>query len=209
MDNATALHRPFEGFPTREQHEAAWEELAAGIAAGTAPAGPAAQPAGSLTIIGSGIETAGFTSVDERLIRSADKVFYCVADPATVVWIKAMRPDAYDLYVLYDDGKVRYHTYMQMTEAMLYYVRQGKSVVAVYYGHPGIFVLSTHRAVKIARREGHRAIMRAGISALDTLCADLGWTQANLGCRPLKPPTCSFAGENRIQNCMSSCGRLA
>lgn len=48
---------------------------------------------------------------------------------------------------------------MQMTEAQLYWVRQGLNVV-VSYGHPGIFVLSTHRAIILARREGHKAIMK-------------------------------------------------
>ncbi|WP_187696166.1 hypothetical protein, partial [Xanthovirga aplysinae] len=38
----------------------------------------------------------------------------------------------------------------------------------------GIFVLSTHRAIKLARREGYKATMKAGVCALDTLCADLG-----------------------------------
>lgn len=56
----------------------------------------------------------------------------------------------------------------------MYWVRQGLKVVVIFYGHPGIFVLSTHRAVKIARREGHKAVMKASVSALDTLCADLG-----------------------------------
>jgi hypothetical protein len=97
-----------------------------------------------------------------------------VADPATIVWLKRLRPDALDLYVLYGESKVRYTTYMQMTEAQLYWVRKGLKVVVIFYGHPGIFVLSTHRAVKLARREGHRAIMKAGVCALDTLCADLG-----------------------------------
>jgi hypothetical protein len=166
-------------FPTQDAHARAWESLARAIAeagAGITDAPPAAPPArpGSLTIIGSGIEALGFTLGDEQLIRGADAVFFCVADPATVTWLKEIRPDAYDLYVLYDDGKVRYTTYMQMTEAMLHFVRQGKRVVAIYYGHPGIFVLSTHRAVLLARREGHHAVMRPGVCALDCLCADLG-----------------------------------
>ena len=108
------------------------------------------------------------------LIREADHVFFCVADPATSVWLKALRPDAYDLYVLYDDTKRRYLTYMQMAEAMLHFVRRGRKVVAIYYGHPGVFVLSSHRAIRIARREGHAAVMHAAVSALDTLCADIG-----------------------------------
>jgi hypothetical protein len=163
---------------TRENHERAWRALARAIAARKRevrqepPNTPAKR--GHLTVIGSGIETLGFTLGDDELLRKADRVFFCVADPATVVFIRRLRPDAYDLYVLYDDGKPRYVTYMQMAEAMLHYVREGEHVVCVFYGHPGIFVLATHRAILIARREGHHAVMRPGISALDCLCADLG-----------------------------------
>ncbi|MBE7174025.1 MAG: hypothetical protein INR73_25855 [Williamsia sp.] len=168
-------------YPTYEEHQKAWEELAAGIASlrhevreiGEGEVPPNSKP-GSLTIIGTGIETIGIAVGDQKLIEGADKVLFCVADPATIVWIKRLRPDALDLYVLYGDGKVRYTTYMQMTEAQLYWVRQGLNVVVIFYGHPGIFVLSTHRAIKLARREGYRAIMKAGVCALDTLCADLG-----------------------------------
>ena len=169
---------PANPFPSQTDHALAWEALAREIAAQSeniseAPTTPPAQP-GELTVIGSGIESVGFILGDEELIRAADAVFFCVSDPATAVWIKSIRPDAYDLYVLYDNSKVRYTTYMQMAEAMLHFVRQGKKVTAIYYGHPGIFVLPTHRAIMIARREGHRAEMRASVCALDCLCADLG-----------------------------------
>lgn len=170
-----------KNYPTYEEHQRAWEELAAGIASlkhevreieeGEIP--PNSKP-GSLTILGSGIETIGVAVGDIKLIEDADKVLFCVADPATIVWLKRLRPDALDLYVLYGEGKIRYITYMQMTEAQLYWVRKGLNVVVVFYGHPGIFVLSTHRAIKLARREGHKAVMKAGVCALDTLCADLG-----------------------------------
>lgn len=173
-------------FPSQEQHARAWQALAAQITAQAdtiqeSPAYRPSTPCGSLTIIGSGIGILGFTLGDEELILHADAVFFCVADPATVTWIKQRRPDALDLYVLYDDSKVRYTTYMQMTEAMLAPLRQGKKVVAIYYGHPGIFVLSTHRAIEIARREGHHAVMRPSVSALDCLCADLGVDPAHPG----------------------------
>ena len=176
-----------QAFPTREQHTERWLALAAEIAAeagriGDEPGPPVApESAGELTVLGSGIETVGFSAADERMIDAADKVFYCVADPATAVWLKQRRPDAYDLYVLYDDAKLRHLTYMQMTEAMLHFVRRGLRVVAIFYGHPGVFVLSTHRAIAIARREGHRAVMRAGVSALDTMCADLGFDPSQPG----------------------------
>lgn len=166
-------------YPTREEHNRAWEELAREIAANRNTLSENPEPVekdkqGSLIIVGSGIQGIGFTFEAEAYLKAADKVFYCVSNPPTQVWLRKLRPDAYDLYVLYDDTKPRYHTYMQMTDAMLHYVRQGKRVVCVYYGHPGIFVLSTHRAIAIARREGHYAVMKPGISALDCLCADLG-----------------------------------
>ncbi|MBD0694921.1 SAM-dependent methyltransferase [Streptomyces sp. CBMA123] len=166
--------RPFDRFPSRREHELRWAELTRAIAAAGPPTGEPAGRRGELTVLGSGIEAAGFTWADERLLREADHVFHCVADPATVVRINAWRPDAYDLGVFYDDAKDRYLTYVQMSEAVLHFVRAGRRVAAVFYGHPGIFVLSSHRAVRIARREGHRAVMRPGISALDVLCADLG-----------------------------------
>lgn len=186
-----------EGYPSADHAAERWAALAAEISNGwngagghqliPGPAEPAAPdkpdkpdepdkdgtPSGSLLILGSGIQSIGFTMDAEAHIRSADKVFFCVADSVTVAWLRQLRPDAYDLYVLYDDTKPRYYTYVQMTEAMLHYVRRGMDVVGIFYGHPGIFVLSTHRAIRIARREGYRAVMRAGISALDCLCADL------------------------------------
>ncbi|WP_197419283.1 SAM-dependent methyltransferase [Burkholderia sp. BDU5] len=177
---STTWSPPFpERYPDADEHRRRWRRLAREIAARAAtitddPAAitPPALP-GSLEILGSGIEAIGFTRADEARIRAADHVFFCVADPATKVWLLRERPDAYDLYTLYDDSKRRYVTYMQMAEAMLHPVRHGLRVVAIFYGHPGIFVLATHRAVRIARREGHRAEMRAAVSALDTLCADL------------------------------------
>lgn len=169
----------------KDKHAESWKNLARNIAKLKDVVGSntdlRCKKKGQLTIIGSGIESMGFSLGDEKLIKEADKVFYCVADPVTVAWLNKVRPDALDLYVLYDDHKVRYVTYMQMTEAQLYYVRKGMTVVVIFYGHPGIFVLSTHRAIAIAKREGHEAIMKAGVSALDCLCADLGVDPAHPG----------------------------
>ena len=129
-------------YPKYEDHQKAWEELAKGIASlkdsvqemeeGTIPPN---SKEGELIIIGSGIETIGVSLGDKKLIETADKILYCVADPATIVWLKKLRPDALDLYVLYGEDKVRYTTYMQMTEAQLYWVRQGLKVVVIFYGN--------------------------------------------------------------------------
>lgn len=165
-------------YPTREEHTRLWEQLAREISESKqhiADSSSKSSPQkGTLIVLGSGIQGVSFTMEAEPYLRMADRVFYCVSNPPTQVWLHKLRPDAYDLYVLYDDTKPRYHTYVQMSEAILHYVRKGERVVTVFYGHPGIFVFSTHRAIAIARREGHYAVMKAGISALDCLCADLG-----------------------------------
>ncbi|GAB7037049.1 MULTISPECIES: SAM-dependent methyltransferase [Catenuloplanes] len=175
-----------EDYPSAAVAAARWSDLAkeiteAALRRDDGGPSPSSAGPGSLLILGSGIASLGFTRDAEAELRAADRVFFCVADVPTAVWLRRLRPDAFDLYVLYEDSKPRYHTYVQMTEAILHYVRAGQRVVAVFYGHPGVFVLSTHRAMKIARQEGHRAVMRAGISALDCLCADLGVDPAQPG----------------------------
>jgi len=133
---------------------------------------------GELLVMGSGLSRMDFTIDAEEEIRSADVVFYCLYDSLTKLWINGLRPDAMDLAVLYSERLDRYYTYIQMAEAMLYHVRRGCRVLAIYYGHPGIFAMPAHRAIQIARREGHKAQMRPGISALDYLVADVGFDPA-------------------------------
>jgi hypothetical protein len=65
---------------------------------------------------------------------------------------------------------------------MLKEVRAGLDVVGVFYGHPGVFVNPSHRALTIAREEGYRARMLPGVSAEDCLFADLLIDPANPGC---------------------------
>ncbi|UUL82578.1 SAM-dependent methyltransferase [Sphingomonas qomolangmaensis] len=133
---------------------------------------------GELTVIGSGICYLDFLNDAEAEIRSADVVFYCFYDRVSQIWLHDLVPEAIDLRVFYDATLDRFATYTRMAEAMLQPVRRGKRVVAIYYGHPGIFASPAHRAIKIARREGYRARMRPGISALDYLVADLGFDPA-------------------------------
>lgn len=133
---------------------------------------------GRLVVLGSGMAYIDFTRDVEPEIRSADQVFHCVYDKLAQAWIGKIRPDSYDVRILYGSNIDRYCTYVRMAEALLHYVRKGQKVVAIYYGHPGIFAMPAHRAVHIARAEGHEAIMRPGISALDYLVADIGFDPA-------------------------------
>ncbi|OAX32463.1 hypothetical protein K503DRAFT_870137 [Rhizopogon vinicolor AM-OR11-026] len=65
---------------------------------------------------------------------------------------------------------------------MLKAVRAGHDVLGVFYGHPGIFVSPSHRAIAVAREEGYRARMLPGISAGDYLFADLEFDPSLHGC---------------------------
>ena len=85
-------------YPDPAGHRRRWRRLAREIAAAAGAVSddpdrivPTASP-GRLDILGSGIETAGFTRADEALIAEADVVFYCVADPATKIWLMSARP---------------------------------------------------------------------------------------------------------------------
>jgi Tetrapyrrole (Corrin/Porphyrin) Methylases len=130
---------------------------------------------GTLVIGGSGISAIGqFTLETQSYLAWAESVFFCVSDPATERWILDSRPDAVDLYTLYDNDKHRRITYVQMAEKLLQDLRQGLNVLGLFYGHPGIFVNPSHRAIAIAREEGHSAYMLPAVSALDCLFADLG-----------------------------------
>ncbi len=150
-----------------------WQAFARDLARTAAP--PETDRRGSLRVIGSGLAHVDLTLNDEAAILAADHVFYCLYDRVTQVWIDQLRPDALDLRILYDSGVDRHDTYVCMAEAMLHYVRRGRNVLAIYYGHPGVFATPTHRAIRIARLEGHRATMRPGLSALDHLIADVGF----------------------------------
>lgn len=130
---------------------------------------------GTLVIGGSGISAIGqFTLETQAYLAWADSVFFCVSDPATERWILDSHPNAIDLYSLYDNDKHRRITYIQMAEKLLQDLRQGLNVLGLFYGHPGIFVNPTYRAIAIAREEGHAAYMLPAVSALDCLFADLG-----------------------------------
>src|SRR5262245_5267552 len=89
---------------------------------------------GSLVIVGSGIKAIGQITLEAQShIRWADIVYYAVADPASAIWIREQNPHSTDLYNLYDNGKPRVDTYVQMAERLLQSVRRGLNVVAVFY----------------------------------------------------------------------------
>jgi uncharacterized protein YabN with tetrapyrrole methylase and pyrophosphatase domain len=139
---------------------------------------------GSLVVVGTGIKLAAHATLEARQwIERAGKVLYVVADAAVVEWIRRCNPAAESLNPLYEPGKPRLQTYEEMVDAILAPVRQGLQVCAVFYGHPGVFVYPSHKAIERARGEGFQAWMCPGVSAEDCLFADLGVDPGSQGCQ--------------------------
>jgi hypothetical protein len=131
-------------------------------------------PAGSLTIVGTGIRLGQLTTEARAYIESADKLLFLVCDPVTYSWLTQLNPSAESLHVFYGPDKLRETSYNEMVERILWCVQQELDVCVALYGHPGVFAYPGHEAVRRARLEGYRAEMLPGISAEACLFADLG-----------------------------------
>jgi precorrin-3B methylase len=139
---------------------------------------------GSLTIVGTGIQVAGQLTVEARnCIQLSDKLLYLVTEPIAEEYLRTLNSTAESLETFYEEGKDRFLTYMAMVERILEEVRGGKAVCVAFYGHPGVFVLPSHVAIRQARDEGYAARMLPGVSAEDCLFADLGLDPGLPGCQ--------------------------
>lgn len=139
---------------------------------------------GSLVCVGVGMMLgAHLTPRARACIEQADVVFAAVSDALVELWLQEMHPDVRSLQPLYAEGRPRIQTYRAMSEAMLIELRAGRSVCGAFYGHPGVFALAPHLAMKQARAEGFHAHMEPGISAEDCLYADLEIDPGDHGCQ--------------------------
>ena len=139
---------------------------------------------GRLTVVGTGFLVAGQTTAEAlSCMRQADRLLFLVAEPATCMWLEGLRPHAATLSDSFAEGKPRMQSYEEVVERILQPVREGLHVCAAFYGHPGVFVYSSHAAVRRAREEGFEAEMLPGVSAEDCLYADLGVDPALHGCQ--------------------------
>jgi uncharacterized protein YabN with tetrapyrrole methylase and pyrophosphatase domain len=139
---------------------------------------------GSLTIVGTGIQVAGQLTIEARnCIEHSDKLLYLVVEPIGEEYLRSLNPTAESLQIFYEEGKDRFLTYMAMVDRILEEVRSGRTTCVAFYGHPGVFVLPSHEAIRRAREEGFYARMLPGVSAEDCLFADLGLDPALPGCQ--------------------------
>ncbi|HEV2621864.1 MAG TPA: SAM-dependent methyltransferase [Frateuria sp.] len=139
---------------------------------------------GRLACVGLGMTLGShLTPLARSHIEQADVVFAGLSDGVVELWLERMHPDVRSLQPYYAKGKSRMKTYREWVELMMTEVRAGKRVCGVFYGHPGIFAWSPHKAIEMARAEGYEAHMEPGISAEDCLYADLGIDPGRYGCQ--------------------------
>lgn len=128
---------------------------------------------GAFVAVGVGIGGVGQTTLEAvEIMRRADKLYYCVVDPAVELWLHEVNRSAESLSPLYREGRDRAETYADMVETFVRSVKSGQSTCAAYYGHPGVLVEATHTTIRRLRREGYPAHMVPGVSADGCLYAD-------------------------------------
>jgi len=153
---------------------------------------------GNLACVGLGMTLGShLTPLARDHIEQADVVFAALSDHIVELWLQRMNKDVRSLQPYYGEGKSRMKTYREWVDVMMAEVRSGKRVCAVFYGHPGIFAWSPHKAIEVARAEGFQAYMEPGISAEDCLYADLGIDPGRFGCQHFEASQLLFY-EHRI-----------
>jgi precorrin-6B methylase 1 len=138
---------------------------------------------GSLVCVGVGMMLGSHITPRSRsYIEQSDVVFALMSDAIVELWVREMHADVRSLQPYYREGRSRLISYKAMIQAMLDEVRAGRKVCGAFYGHPGVFAWVPHKAIAIARDEGHAAHMEPGVSAEDCLYADLGIDPGRFGC---------------------------
>lgn len=134
---------------------------------------------GSLTVVGSGIGFLSQLTPETRLAVESAELALHDGDAATLRALRRWNPRTESL----DPDPPRQATYDRIVDRILAEVHRGVRLCAVFYGHPGVFVLVAHEAVRRCRAEGIPARMLPGISAEDCLFADLGLDPGICGCQ--------------------------
>src|SRR5262245_59658107 len=111
--------------------------------------------AGSLTVVGTGIQLGAHLTAEARgAIERSDVVLCILAEPAAEAWLKELNPRTRSLRGHYVVGRPRSEIYAAMSDEVLHNVRQGLDVCFALYGHPCLFARPSQDAIERARAEG-------------------------------------------------------
>ncbi|WP_042370301.1 SAM-dependent methyltransferase [Streptacidiphilus neutrinimicus] len=126
-------------------------------------------------IVGLGIRNVQqITREAEQAIQLSKKVFTVHAGFGLDEFLKTLCPDVRSLVGKYEEGGDRLRTYRAMAAEVLNAALDDSPVCFASYGHPKIYVYPTNLIEKAAPLLGLTVRVLPGISALDTILADLG-----------------------------------
>jgi len=138
---------------------------------------------GRLVLAGCGLHPGHITAETIKAITNAERVMVVAPNPLSVMHIQSLNPRVENLATAYDEFTERQGVYSAMADHIIDAVRGGIELCVVFYGHPAVFVDSTHMARKVLSAEGYSVQMLPGISAEDCLFADLGIDPGESGCQ--------------------------
>ncbi len=141
------------------------------------------QPQGRLIVAGCGLHPGHMTLETQSHIKVADKVLLVAPNPLSIQHIIQINPKTENLGRFYETEPNRAEIYRAMANYIIAEVKKGLAVCTVFYGHPGIFVTSTHVAIRQLKQLGYPVKMLPGISADGCLFADLNLDPASSGCQ--------------------------
>ena len=144
---------------------------------------PVAEKPGRLLIAGCGLHPGHITAETVNAIGNAELVMVVAPNPLSIAHIQSLNPRVENLAKAYGEFVDRQNVYTTMAERIISTVRNGVDLCVVFYGHPAVFVDSTHIARRILLAEGYSVQMLPGISAEDCLFADLGVDPGESGCQ--------------------------
>lgn len=138
---------------------------------------------GRLVIAGCGLHPGHVTTETLNAIASAERVMVVTPNPLSIAHIQSLNSHVENLASAYREFGERQDVYRAMAERIIAAVRNGVDLCVVFYGHPAVFVDSTHIARRVLSAEGYDVQMLPGISAEDCLFADLGIDPGESGCQ--------------------------
>ncbi|WP_144393379.1 SAM-dependent methyltransferase [Pleionea sediminis] len=139
---------------------------------------------GRLVIVGTGMITPKHITQEAiNHIKNADCVFYITPDALSTGYLKSLNKNLISLTDCYQQTTHRRDAYQLMVDRVMQEIEKELRVVAIFYGHPGVFVTPSHDLMKLSQERKIDCQMLPGISAEDCLFSDLGIDPGSVGCQ--------------------------